>query len=362
MTTNYLTSVGVQHFTVAIASGSATGTATITAVGSGAFILWGGNKASGSNAQDIFAYLALTNSTTITATRGNAGSNTVTVSGCIVDADTTNLIKTVQYGTVTVSNGSASGTASISAVTNNNAAVHYLGTSDSNANATSQQNDYPRLSLSGTTVTATRINVTGTLTVGFVVIEFQGSALNQAIQNVSATTASSVTSFTATITSVDVNNTFLLFAGSTITGVSTNLSQAKQYGFLTNGTTITVNVNTATSSTKTYNCSVVELVAGILTQNAQRGTTSMTSANSATSTITSSVKARSAITWLGNITTSGSYSGSIVENEAVLTNATTVTVSRSGAGSTTSTGSWEVAEFPAFVGAAGNYIYIGGFL
>ena len=268
--TNYVTALGVQSFSITIASGSTTGTATINAVGSGAFILWDGENPSVSNdpAED-FAYLALTNSTTITATRNTGTAGTVKIYGCIVDGDTANLIKSVQYGTVTIASAT-SGTAAISAVTNANAAVHLLGWSSSNATL-SGINEYPLLSLSGTTVTATRPGSTGTLVVGFVVIEFQGSALNRSVQNVAATISTSVTSYTATISSVNMNNAFTIFAGHSIATATTNVATIKQRGALSAATTVTVSVNTAAAYAKNYNCSVVEFVPGLLNSSVQRG-------------------------------------------------------------------------------------------
>ena len=300
--TNYVTALGVQSFSITIASGSTTGTATINAVGSGAFILWDGENPSVSNdpAED-FAYLALTNSTTITATRNTGTAGTVKIYGCIVDGDTANLIKSVQYGTVTIASAT-SGTAAISAVTNANAAVHLLGWSSSNATL-SGINEYPLLSLSGTTVTATRPGSTGTLVVGFVVIEFQGSALNRSVQNVAATISTSVTSYTATISSVNMNNAFTIFAGHSIATATTNVATIKQRGALSAATTVTVSVNTAAAYAKNYNCSVVEFVPGLLNSSVQRGSTSLSSATSTTVNLSTINEAYAAAVWLGSTTT-----------------------------------------------------------
>lgn len=352
--TNYLASGGVQQFSISIGVGSTSATATINAVGSGAFILLGGiNPSASSNPTEASAYLTLTNSTTVTAHRVIGTAGTVVVTGCIIDGDTTNLIKSVQYGVILIATGTTSNTATISAVNNNNAIVHYLGHACHTA-AVTADTIFPTLSLSGTTVTATIPSAQGALISGpdvsFVVIEFQGTALNQAVQNVSATSSSSVTSFTSTITSVNTNNSLVIYAGFSIAAVTINLSEAMMYGSLTNGTTVTVNVNTAVAVAKTYNCSVVEFVSGLLAESVQRGTTVLTGVKSNTSTITSSTLSQSAVSWLGNTASVTGAALNQSEGAVVLTNATTVTVSKSEATSNI-TGSWEIAEFPPFIAA-----------
>lgn len=356
--TNYITSQGIQQFSITIGSSAVTGAVSINPVGSGAFILRGGEispETVGVGAG--CAYLSLPNSSTILATRNSIGTAGYTVTGCIVDGDTTNLIKSVQYGTISLGAGSPSGTASINPVTNNNTALHYLGKKTSVINETLPFGDFI-LSLSGTTVTATGTSSTGTRVVGFEVIEFQGSVLNQSVQNVSAITTGSVTSYSSSINSVNTNNTILIHGGANVATVTSNLAQAKQYASLANSTTVTVNVNTASANKKTFNCSVVEFVPGILTQNVQRGTTQLSGTSNNTSTITSSPTSQSAVLWLDNIT--GTTTGVLNQafGDVVLTNPTTITVSKNSAISNI-TGSWEVATFPAFTLSSGNSIWFG---
>ncbi len=362
--TNYLTSVGVQHFSITIASGSTTGTATITAVGTGAFILRGGGNSSTSASfgQDE-AWLTLTNSTTITATRGTGtAGTTVTIKGCIIDGDTTNLIKSVQQGTITIVGGNASNTATINAVTDANTAVHYLGASGNVASIT-ERGDYAAVSLSGTTVTAAVALTTPVdITVGFEIIEFQTAVLSSAkVQRLSCTSSSSVTSYdTAISTAVVLNNALCIYGGKSIGTDTTNLAQGEMYGNLKDTTHFTTNINTATTDAKTYNVSIVDFAAGVLNQAAQRGTTTLTAATSNTSTITSVVKGNSGLSWLGNTTTATTAVLDQGLGAAVLTNGTTVTVTKTTA-TANITGSWEVFEFPAFTAAAafaGNHLWV----
>lgn len=347
-TTNYLTTVGVQHFAITIASGATTGTATINAVGSGAFIIYGGlNTAVAANSSEMFGYLTLTNSTTITATRVTSVASAIIITGCIIDADTTNLIKSVQSGTITIANTTSSGTASISAVTNSNTATHLMGWGSTNTTI-NPTNEYPILTLSGTTVTATRIGTSGTLTVAYEIIEFQGSALNQSVQNVAATSSASVSSFTATITSVNTANTICILAGWSNNVASVGVFQ-QIYGALSSSTVFTATLSgTSSAQAKKFNVSVVEFTSGILTQAVQRGTISIASGGgtSATATITSSPTAQSIITHLGNSST-GTSAQNQWENQA-LTNATTVTAT-SFSQTAARVSSYEVAEFPAYV-------------
>lgn len=79
----------VQPFTIAINAGSSSGTATITAVDTTkAFVSWGGTDldatAAGGGAHNWLATLVLTNSTTVTATRGGI-TGTATVAGTVVE-------------------------------------------------------------------------------------------------------------------------------------------------------------------------------------------------------------------------------------------------------------------------------------
>lgn len=351
---NFITSVGVQQFSVTISSGSTTGTATISAVGSGAFIIYGGSITGATNGSgDDTAYLTLTNSTTITATAQASGVTQV-VTGCIIDGDTTNLIKSVQFGTVTIASGASTGTASISAVTNANTAVHYLGVSS--AGTFSNQEKLTNLSLSGTTVTGTRGGVPALVDIiAFVVIEFQGSALNQSVQNISATSSGTVSSWTSTITSVNTSNAVSIFAGYICT-TNNAMQSAWQKGVLTNGTTFTVNTNASNAFVRTYNASIVEFVAGVLNSAVQRGTTTLTGVTSNTSTITSVTVGNSGIAYLGNETSVITSNFNESMGDIVLTNGTTVTTTKN-----TATGniisSWEVFEFPAFSG--GGVVTIG---
>jgi hypothetical protein len=345
-----LTSVGIQQVSITIANGSATGTATITAVGSGAHIIYQGETTTDSTtAVSSLARIELTSSTTVTATRNTASTDTITINAVIIDGDTTNLIKTVQSGTITIASGSTSATASISAVTNNNTATAWLGESSTTAANINRQ--CTNISLSVTTVTASRGVSTGAVTAGFCAIEYQGSALNSATQNVSIA-LSSGTSATAAITSVTTANTLLINGGFISSANSANEARTFQRLSLTNATTVTSNINAAvTSGTDTSKCVVVEFVSAILAQNIQRGTITITAGTSNPATITSSPTTETVCNWLNNDANPTSYTMAGSYCRITQTNATTLTMSLNTSG--TSIGSYEVADFNPVAVAVG---------
>ncbi len=356
--TNYVTSVGIQSFTLTIASSSTTGTATITAVGSGAYIIYGGTVSqTNGTPQFDFAYLQLTNSTTITATKNGATTGTVIITGYIVDADTTNLIKSIQQGTISISAITGTGTATISSVTNANAATHFLGFQDAIASAQTGE-AYPRLSLSGTTVTATVATAAAAGVVGYQIIEYQSSALTaNAVQNVSASSSSSVTSWTASITSVSTSNAISVFGGYTTASVALTMAVVCFYGSLTNGTTFTVNVNTGEAVAKIYNASIVEFKAGVL-HSLQRGTTTLTGVTSNTSNITSVNTAYAGASFLGQTSNDTGFDYIEALCNSQLTSATVVTTTKNTS-TNNATSSWEVPEFNAFTSAILDAIWFG---
>lgn len=357
--TNYLTAVGVQQFSITIAASTTTGTAMINTVGSDAFIIYGGSNtnAGSTNYATTYARLTETNSTTITATRNTASSNTITINGCIIDG-TSALIKSVQYGTVTINRDSSSGTATISAVTNANSAVHFLGYSSASTGSYSPANNDPILSVSGTTVTASTISTGSGVTIGFVEIEFQGAVLNQSVQNFNITNSTSSTSWTQAITSVVAANSLIIYGGSNGSGAL--LANNMQYATLTNPTTITVANNTGSANAKNFNCSVIELISGVLSQSVQRGTiTVATSTNYYnTATISSAPLATSLLNYVGNNTSVGSnFQSGYLYNS--LTNSTTVTSTAPVDGSGTLISSYEVATFPVPIIASNDAIWFG---
>lgn len=341
--TNYITSTGVQYVAITIPTGAASATATIAAVGTTAFILNNGFESSGTtSASTAYCRIELTNSTTVTAYR-NASDATITcvASACVVDA-TGNLIVSVQSGTIVFASGATSATATISSVDANNAVLHCLGFISSQASL-SLSNIEVILTYSGTTVTATRLFSGSTETVGFIVIEFQGAVMNQAVQSFQKAWTTTTTSTTQVITSVNANNALVIWAGS---NANSGISEARteQRAVLTNGTTVTINVNTAFSIAANYNFFVLEFIAGVLNSNVQRGTTTLTTVNSNTSTITAVNTTNTLTNFLRYTATQTAADITDSVTAVALTNSTTVTTARNGASGNV-TSSWEIAEF-----------------
>lgn len=121
------TTLTIQTGTIAMANTVLTNTATITAVDVNQAELiynWGGQD-NPAQASDI-AYVLLTDSTTVTATRITPGANTLTV-GFTVRTRPAGFFRSVQRGTVTILSGAASGTATITGVNTSKAVVTILG-------------------------------------------------------------------------------------------------------------------------------------------------------------------------------------------------------------------------------------------
>lgn len=351
---NYITNVGVQQVSITIPNGLASATATITAVGSRAFILYGANSASDPQPIRACADITLTNSTTVTADRlGTTGSCIVTCS--VVDA-TPDLVTSVQYGAVTLLATQSSNTAAINAVNANTSALEWLGTMVSDT-VTVPTTQMASLSYAATTVTATVTTaVTSTMVVRFCMIEFNPSALQSNVQIFSTAWLNAATSTTQAIAAVTANNTILIHGGQRSDNLTTFL-KARQRAVLTNSTTVTINVNTAGSDTNNvYNFTVVEFIAGVLAQPVQRGAITI-AGSSATAAITSVSTSKAACFSMG-FTTGSATAYDALMCRVTLTNSTTVTGAR-GSASNSATVSYTVAEFFSSAGSTLPMMHVG---
>lgn len=347
-----LTSVGVQQVSITIASGATTGTATITAVGAGAFIVWDGQTTTDSStAVSALARIEITNTTTITATRNTSSTDTITINAVVIDGDATNLIKSVQSGTTTILTAATTGTSTISAVTNTNTAIFFLGTSTASAAGSLLRVDC-NVSLAGTTVTATRGASSGADVVGWCVVEYQAAALNSSTQNFSVTTTATGTSFSTTISSVTTGNTMLAFGGF----VSGSVGIAgRDYPRLSLASATSVQTDYSTAPLVTTGVTkgvVIEFVSGILAQTIQRGTITITAGTSNTATITSAATAQTLANWLNNTTNNASTNIDGETCRITQTNATTLTQTSNT--SQTAVGSYEVVTFNPAAGGGGG--------
>jgi hypothetical protein len=159
-----------------------------------------------------------------------------------------------------------------------------------------------------------------------------------------------LTSQTATITAVDINNSMLIFNGvvATTDGAN-NDDRAFCYNItLTNATTVTGAINLASALSRIISFTVLEFYPGII-KSIQRGTiTTGAGSNIQTSTITTVNVNKSICSFLGVTTSYSNNTGSMFANRhhcsMVLTNSTTVTLT-TGGNDSQRTGSYEIIEY-----------------
>lgn len=163
----------VQSGSITIATSTTSNTATISAVSvANAVLVWCGcyTNDNVNNSTEIgsgFARMTLTNSTTITATRGAANASfTVTIKYYIVEY-TPGLLKSVQYGTV-AGNGA---TSAISAVDTSRTYVGCLGEYGPDNDVAGLSAGFGTVALSSSTAVVSA-GGTASSSIGFVVVEF----------------------------------------------------------------------------------------------------------------------------------------------------------------------------------------------
>lgn len=162
----------IQRGTISL-NGVLSNTATITSVdlaNSVLLFLGASSNNAGDNIPDYAPRLALTNATTITATKFSLGGGGNTVVSYEVLEYWPGVIKSVQRGSIVLTNV-ATNTATITTV---NTAKAHLGFLGAEIPSVSTQAEWPRLDLTNsTTVTATRVSAGApSTTVGFQVVEW----------------------------------------------------------------------------------------------------------------------------------------------------------------------------------------------
>lgn len=353
--TTYTNSIQQVSFT--IPSGATSATQTISAVGATAYALSQGQNTSSNTGNDqthSAARIELTNSTTVTAFRNASSTATITVNVVVIDANSS-LIKSVQSGTVSIAAGTT-GTATISSVTAANSVVAYLGQTTSTSSFTATH--LPGVTLTNATTVTANVNTSGTHTVGFVVIEFQGAVLNQAVQQFSGAFTSASTADTQTIASVTPANSIIIYGGFTSSSSNFGDSYAIQ---LTGATTVTLTRTATTTGTRTPYYAVVEFISGVL-NSVQRSTVNLNSVTSNTATITGVNTSNAYCGFNGESTNATTTNNASRFYDAIaLTNSTTVTGTVQFAVSS-NTAEYEVVEFAGGAPPTGAFVFIGGFL
>jgi len=198
----------VQRVTITISAGNLTGTATINAVDTTktGIILAGLRISANASRNSVLSTLELTNSTTVTATRG---STTVeaTIEAIVIEYSSL-LVDSVQSGIINVT-----GTTNTATITSIDTARSIVHTAGSTASADNTTTNHAKVDLTNaTTVTATRGSSTATADVSFIVLEFKSGIINT-INNVDVVIAVLTSSKTETITAVNMARTQLFLRG-----------------------------------------------------------------------------------------------------------------------------------------------------
>ncbi len=327
-----------QYVEITIAAGATSGTATITAVGSLAFVLHGFFTCAGLNGNSTYSRIDLTNSTTVTATRNTSDAgNAVVVRACVVDPSSS-LVESVEQGTIGFTAGVGSNTATIAGVDTSRSTAIWIGQINNTSTAASTSAYCSVTLTNGTTVTGTRSGTSGTATVGFVVVQFQAAVI-QSVQQYNTALTSNGTVSNATVSAVTMANS-ILFYGGVHSSVAAFVSTF--YRCELTGTTNVAMTRTGTStSSKTPRWTLVEFVSGVLTS-LQRGTTSISGATSADTTITGVTTGNALISVCGFSATGTTQDET--QASAKLLNSTTVRGQKNTAAQT-STLAWTVVEF-----------------
>lgn len=336
-------SVSVQQVSITIATLSASNTASISAVSANAFILFQGFTTSDSNTAEPnveIGRIELTNSTTVTASRGSAiAAQTVTVNAVVIDPGA-DLVESVQSGTVTLT-AQSSNTATITSVDTSRSALFSLGNSTTEVVSTNNTWKGGVSLTNATTVTAT-VNTGGvaTTTFGYIVVQFKAQSI-QSLQNISAA-FSSTTSATndTTITAIATANSAIAYGG--VKCNSSTFSNNQNYGQITSTTNVRWTRSGTSSATITPFYAVIEFIPGVL-KSLQRGGISVASATSNTATISAVDTSKAIVSYTGQTATATAPRE--VWGNITLTNSTTVTAAKNTAGTTTSVIGYEVWEF-----------------
>lgn len=237
----------IQSGSIVIAA--TTNTATISAVGANAFVLWLGatTAANPSNYTTSQGAVELTNSTTVTATCAVGGA--LTVNYMVVDLDST-IVTSVQKIARVDTSASTSFTSTISSVVQNNALVFYNGFVTA-PGGTLDNNAFTGALTAATTVTFTRFGTgIASKTLYATVVEFAATALNSAVQRGTIALAASTSTPPAIISSVVTGKSFVNWGNFLATNVTPDVALPRLD--LTNATTVTMTVNTAGSPTGAY--------------------------------------------------------------------------------------------------------------
>ncbi len=334
----------IQNFTITIANGATTGTASISSVTDGnTIIVYDGTTSSqtGINTATGLARVDLSG-TTVTATRNTSTTTTVTLKGSIVELKTS-AVKTINRGTSTIAVSGTTNTATISAITTANSAIFFNGISSAGTSGTAQSNFANAVITNTTTLTFTRINAAATaMSVSYSCLELNSGILNSSTQSGSIV-LNSVTSNTATISSVGTGQCMLAWGG-----FYSDATTAWELPYIqqTSGTVVTA-TRVLTNGSYTASFTNLEFKTANI-NNVQRGTITV-AATSASNTASLSPSVDVSLTipnFLGSNNAGGVNNESTNLMTLTPTNSSTYTADRNAAdASNAGVLSWEAINF-----------------
>lgn len=252
----------VQSGTITL-NGVTSNTATITAVNTAnAFVIYQGSNFTTNNNElnAIFGRLTLTNSTTVTADKTDATTNSTIVGWAVVEFNS-NIIKSVQQVTTTIAASGTTVNATISSV-NTASTMLAWGSWAPDLFAVGDTTRWPYTFLANaTTLTSTRIgNSAATSVTKLTVVEFYPRFV-KSMNRAQTTIGSGAASNTATIAAVNTAKTLVTWNGLTDSANdAANPGTCYLTAGLTNSTTITVAIGVSSTSTKTSSWEAIEFV------------------------------------------------------------------------------------------------------
>lgn len=232
-------------------------TATITsAVTANTAVLYGGYTTNfgGSAASNLWTRLNLTNSTTVTATRGAATSN-VTIAFEVLQF-AAGILKSATQETTTTLTAAASANATISAVTMANTMVAFGGFSGTNSNDDRSKNPYAQLT-STTNIAVTRTSSTDNVTLVATAMEFNSGYIKSA-QRGTQGIGSGLTTADATISSVSTTKTVVGFLGCSFSAIVTRNDFGSVNLALNSATTVRASRSASDTNTATAAYEAIE--------------------------------------------------------------------------------------------------------
>lgn len=344
--------LSVEPFSITIPTGATSQTYTLSNTLSDltrATIEWGGYTTTytGSDGGQFFSSLEITDSTTVTARRGESDATfTVTVYGTVVQYSSL-LMDRVQRGTVVVANGTTSGTASVTTM----GALSSLKTcgfyTTTDTGGMGFNTNFCRLDKQdATTIRARRstLSVNTTVNNPFVLKEWN-SATVESVQAIDITLTGTNTTDTFSLSgngysSVVRERTLIDFSGQTssLAGFGGSSSVVS----LIDNDTIEIKRTTGTSATRMFNFDLVQLKSGVI-QSIQRGLTTISSSSPATIPITPVDTARSFFGWCNQTGLAGIKPDDLFLAQKMKSDGTAEEVYKNTL-TTTLVGSWEVYQ------------------